>query len=91
MAVPYGETVSYTPDPGDGGAPLTLDAVDFSFRSLCGRAVLRWKYRPGSAVFLVWQEFRDASVYTDGVDVGEVFRAPVETVFLIRASYGFGR
>jgi hypothetical protein len=27
---------------------------DFSYRSLRGNAVLRWEYRPGSTLFLVW-------------------------------------
>jgi hypothetical protein len=31
---------------------------DFDLRSLRGSAVLRWEYRPGSALFLVWQQER---------------------------------
>ena len=31
-----------------------LGDLDFSYRSLRGNAVLRWEYRPGSTLFLVW-------------------------------------
>ena len=36
---------------------------DFDFKSLRGNAVLRWEYRPGSTLFLVWTQER---VNTDG-------------------------
>ena len=35
----------------DSAAPAGLD---FNYRSLRGNAVLRWEYRPGSTLFLVW-------------------------------------
>ena len=81
-------------DPGDGGEPFEVGDVDFNFRSLRGNAVLRWEYRPGSTVFVVWQQLRNESAPYDGFGVGEelgeVFRAPVENVFLVKASYWFG-
>ncbi|HEX8384926.1 MAG TPA: DUF5916 domain-containing protein, partial [Rubricoccaceae bacterium] len=40
--------------PGDGGAAYRLQP-DFTVRALQGNAVLRWEYRPGSALFVVWQ------------------------------------
>ena len=89
-----GEVVSYTIDPGDGGAPFEVGDVDFNFRSLRGNAVLRWEYRPGSTVFVVWQQLRNEAALYDGFGVGEelgeVFRAPVRNVFLVKASYWFG-
>src|SRR5688572_3750740 len=49
---------SYTVDP-DGlvgtSPPFTFDDPDFNQRFLRGNAVLRWEYRPGSVLFLVWQ------------------------------------
>ncbi len=53
----------YTIDP-DGSGPDTSFVVqnpDFNFRSLRGNAVLRWEYRPGSALFFVWQQGREAT------------------------------
>ncbi|HYE94896.1 MAG TPA: DUF5916 domain-containing protein [Rubricoccaceae bacterium] len=84
----------YAIDPGDGGEAFEIDNPDFNFRSLRGNAVLRWEYRPGSALFVVWQQVRDEFAPYDGFgileEVGEVFRAPVRNVFLVKATYWFG-
>ena len=40
---------------GDGAPDYTFADKDFNVRSLIGNAVLRWEYRPGSTVFIVWQ------------------------------------
>ena len=47
--------------PGPSSFPPYTGALtsrDFTPRSLRGNAVLRWEYRPGSTVFLVWQQVR---------------------------------
>ncbi|HEU0053236.1 MAG TPA: DUF5916 domain-containing protein, partial [Longimicrobium sp.] len=65
---------------------------DFSFRSLRGNAVLRWEWRPGPTLFLVWQQER-ASVddgYGDfrfGRDRRELFNARPDNVFVIKVNY----
>ena len=46
-------------DPGDGGQAFTVPEQDFTIRSLRANAVLRWEWRPGSTLFLVWQQNRD--------------------------------
>ena len=98
----YGEDVgtatenadgSTTVDPGDGGEPFTV-ARDFTVRSLRGNAVLRWEYRPGSALFLVWQQRREG-LEADGAlrfgrDVGGLFADPPTNVFLVKLSYWLG-
>jgi hypothetical protein len=50
----------YQIDPDDAGpAPsFGVGDRDFSFRSLRGNAVLRWEWRPGSTLYLVWQQSR---------------------------------
>lgn len=40
---------------GDGVTDYQFGDRDFNVRSLVGNAVLRWEYRPGSTIFLVWQ------------------------------------
>ncbi|MEO0559875.1 MAG: DUF5916 domain-containing protein [Bacteroidota bacterium] len=89
-----GAVTAYDVDPGDGGEAFTLTNRDFNFRSLRGNAVLRWEWRPGSTLFFVWQQQRNESAPYDGFGVfeelGEVFRAPVENVFLVKATYWFG-
>ena len=82
-------------DPGDGGDSFSFLDPGFTFRSLQGNAVLRWEYRPGSTLFLVWQQQRD------GYDRGLVDRAlrrnadflldtPPSNVFLVKLSYWLG-
>jgi hypothetical protein len=81
---------------GAGPAPeIRFDDPDFTFRSLRGNAVLRWEYRPGSAIFFVWQQQRESeSELTAGDfdfsrDFGAVFRKPGRNAFLIKATYWF--
>lgn len=87
----------YTVDP-DGvspAPPFTLANPDFNVRSLHGDAVLRWEYRPGSALFLVWQQERnDFQQYGDFAlsrDAGAVFRTVPTNVFLVKLAYWFGK
>ena len=59
----------YTADP-DGPGPVPAFSVpnrDFSYRSLIGNAVLRWEWREGSTIFLVWQQRRIDSMTNRGV------------------------
>ncbi|HEV2736882.1 MAG TPA: DUF5916 domain-containing protein, partial [Longimicrobiaceae bacterium] len=80
---------SYAVDP-DGSGPSSCFQVrdrDFTLRSLRGNAVLRWEYRPGSAVFFVWQQLRSgerpAGEFDFGRDTGGLFQEPARNVFLI--------
>ena len=92
-AVTEGEDGALRVEPGDSGAPFTV-ARNFTSRALQGNAVLRWEYRPGSALFLVWQQQRsgfepDGSLQF-GRDVGGVFGDTSTNVFLVKLSYWLG-
>lgn len=54
--------------------------------------VVRWEYRPGSVLFVVWQQGRDG-VETAGdfrfSNVGNVFEADATNVFLVKFSRWF--
>jgi hypothetical protein len=87
----------YSVDPdANGPAPefFLLDP-DFNVRSLRGNAVLRWEYRPGSTLYLVWQQRRFGQTpYGETTlleDMGEVWKIPPENVFAIKVSYWWGR
>jgi hypothetical protein len=89
-----GNTVSYTVDP-DGvsgsSAAFTIGNPNFNVHSLRGNAVMRWEYRPGSALFLVWQQERngveDVFSFDAGRDVGAIFRERPSNIFLVKAVY----
>ena len=77
----------------DGGAAEFSDP-DFTVRALQGNAVLRWEYRPGSALFLVWQQQRAGSARDGRIDVGRdvrgLFTDVSTNVFLVKLSYWLG-
>ncbi len=92
-----GKVQSYTVDP-DGSGPATTFTIgnpDFRTQSLRGNAVMRWEYRPGSALFFVWQQERSAFTplerdFRFGRDTRDIFGRPSNT-FLVKATYWFAR
>jgi hypothetical protein len=91
------ESGVYTVDPdGTGPAPaFNFGDPNFNVRNLRGNAVLRWEYRPGSALFFVWQQqrngFQPIGDFDTTRDVGDIFRSVPTNVFLIKATYWLGR
>ena len=67
------------------------DNADFNYRSFRTTNVLRWEYKPGSSLFVVWQQNRsgngDLGDFQFGRDFGGVFSAPSHNVFLVKLSY----
>jgi hypothetical protein len=79
-------------DPGDGGGTFTVPRQDFTIRSLRGNAVLRWEWRSGSTLFLVWQQNRENDEpfgdFRLGRDVDALFSGgESRNVLAIKASY----
>jgi hypothetical protein len=92
-----GKVESYTVDPdGTGPSPtFSISNPDFRTQSLRGNAVMRWEYRPGSALFFVWQQERSAFTplegdFRFGRDTRDMFGRPSNT-FLVKATYWFAR
>ena len=84
----------YTIDPDANGATANSIQVpdpNFNFRSLRGNGVFRWEYRPGSALFFVWQQQRVGSEPFGDFDFSRDFRGLVrrhpDNVFTIKATY----
>lgn len=78
------------------GQPFAYDTdangiPDFNYRSFRTTNVMRWEYKPGSTLFVVWQQAReDAAPLGDfrfGRDFGNVFRTPARNVFLVKLAY----
>jgi hypothetical protein len=74
----------------DGVSDLSFSDRDFNVRSLRSTAVLRWEYRPGSTVFFVWQHRQADRVslgdFDVGRDLGALFDAPSDDVFIVKAN-----
>lgn len=90
---------SYEIDPdGVGAAPaFEIRNRDFSYRSLLGNAVFRWDWRPGSTLFLVWQQRRiNRLAAGDHSGVGEfdlwrdadaMFDFKPDNIFMVKMNY----
>ena len=80
-------------DRGAGRAAISLDDPNFTVRELNSNAVLRWEYRPGSALFLVWAQSRNDDVTAVDFSVRRQARALWNTagtnVLLVKVSYWF--
>jgi hypothetical protein len=79
-------------DPGDGGAVFTIAPQNFNIRSLRANAVLRWEWRPGSTLFLVWQQNRENDDTLGNLDLGRDLDAVFKggegrNVLAVKASY----
>jgi hypothetical protein len=78
---------SYT----QGGDP---GQFDFNFKQFRSNFVMRWEYRPGSTLFMVWgqgreQGDRDRGEFGGWSDYQNLFKAHPSNTFLIKASYWF--
>ena len=84
---------NYTIDPDGLGtaASFAIRNPNFNSHSLRGNAVLRWEYRPGSALFFVWQQERAGDeqqfAFDANRDVSAIFRDRPTNGFMIKAAY----
>jgi hypothetical protein len=79
---PYGDT-AVTNNPGG-----------FNFKQFNSNAVLRWEYKPGSAIYLVWSQGRQdfeplAGTRSFSGDMDRLFRVFPQNTFLIKATHWF--
>ena len=92
-------TVRIDPDADGAQSAFVLandaDETSFVSRAIRVNAVIRWEYRSGSAIYLVWQQTRDGtSSFNDASlfhDASRVFGVPAKNVIYLKASYRFGR
>jgi hypothetical protein len=88
-------TWSIDPDGTGPANSFEIDDEDFTFRSLRGNAVLRWEWRAGSTLFLVWQQEREEEVALGDLRLGRDFRrlgaAPARNVLMMKVSYWLNR
>jgi hypothetical protein len=76
---------------GNGQPDVDLGNPNFTALSFRSNAVLRWEYRPGSTLFLVWQHNRAETLPSGDVDLGSSTRTLVNAsggnTFLVKLSY----
>lgn len=71
---------------GAGAVPPGFNAKQFN-----SNAVLRWEYRPGSVLFVVWQQGRvdgrDPGTFDAGRDLRNLFFTHPDNTLLVKLSY----
>ncbi len=79
---------------GDGTIDHSFGDRDFNVRSLRGNSVLRWEYRPGSTIFLVWQQSRlneeNVSGFQLGRDARALFDLQPQNTFILKVNRWLG-
>jgi len=78
----------------NGTADFSFSDRDFNIRSLRMNMVLRWEYRPGSTVFLVWQQSRssrdDVGTFDLDRDLRSLWGTEPENLFILKFTYWLG-
>ncbi len=81
----------YQVDLDGDGTPETFRNPDFNVQHFRSTMVLRWEYRPGSLLYLVWSQGRDYSNGEGRLNVEENFRdlfgQAAANVFMLKLSY----
>jgi len=77
-----------------GDTAVTNHPGGFNFKEFESNVVFRWEYRPGSTLFVVWNEGRRGVVGDEGTgdlqgDVRDLFRLHPMNTFLVKMSYWF--
>ena len=74
-----------------GGITIPLRNRDFNTVSFRSNVVLRWEWRAGSTLYVVWQQDRaDSRILGTRVGIDDAFRsvtAPGSNIFLVKTSF----
>jgi hypothetical protein len=74
-----------------GDLSYTLRNRDFNTLSFRSNVVLRWEWRPGSTLYVVWQQDRSNTEaigsFVSAADMFRSVRAPGNNVFVIKTSF----
>ena len=77
----------------DGGTSFTLRNRDFRVQSLRSNLVLRWEWRPGSTLYVVWQQNRagreESGTRVTIGDMFDSFGARGDNLFAVKTSFWF--
>ena len=76
---------------GAGAVSFAVPQPDFNIGSLRGNAVVKWDWRPGSTMYLAWQQTRDSfspvGNFALDRDLDTLFDAKPDNIFLVKISY----
>jgi hypothetical protein len=77
----------------DGNFDYEVEQPNFNFLQFRSNLVVRWEYKPGSTLFLVWSQGRTDSLsngdFSFSNDMRDLFNVTPHNVFLLKFSYRF--
>jgi hypothetical protein len=76
--------------------PPAGSSPGFTFSQLRSNSVIRWEYRPGSTLFVVWQHGRQDTVSQPGTqgwgdEYRDLFSLHPDNTFLVKLAYWLSR
>ena len=75
----------------DGTADYTFPIADFRINEFISNFVLRWEYRPGSNLFIVWSQSREGfdpeGLFRPGRSIADLAELQPTNVFILKLSY----
>jgi hypothetical protein len=88
------DVVTVDPDGAGSAQAFSFPEQNFNFRSLIANVIFRWEYRPGSTIFLVWQQSRAGEApfgdFSFRRDFDAIFSNPAVNVFAVKMTYWLG-
>jgi hypothetical protein len=91
--LPDADRYQVTEAPDGQSATYSFANPDFSFRQFRSNLVVRWEYKPGSSLFVVWSQGRTGRVptWTESFldNWHELWQTPSDNVFFVKVSYWF--
>lgn len=82
-------------DNSDNSTDYAFDKPDFNVKEFLSNMVVRWEYRPGSTVYLVWSQtrsgFKNDGSFDFSRDFEGLFDEKPHNIFLLKFSYRFGQ
>jgi hypothetical protein len=92
-SVDYGDAIQLVRPNSFDFEPYTeaVPDLDFNLRSLRGNAVLRWEWRPGSTIYVAWQQSRQDMAaegdFSFSRDRRALFDTRPDNIFLVKVDY----
>ena len=79
----------------DGSNDYSFDKPDFNVKEFLSNLVVRWEYRPGSTLYLVWSQtrghFNNNGNFNFSDNITDLFDVKGNNIFLVKLSYRIGR
>ena len=80
---------------GEDSDAFNISNPDFNYKALVGNAVLRWEFKPGSTLYLVWtrngNNFNNPGEFQLFRDLNDLMGVTTDNVFAIKVTYWMGK